>query len=119
MAEETTAPPPLAAVDDEQTDEAIELDEPAHVDPWEQEAQLPDVPDVEDEPPEPEPSRRFSLGPAAFEEAEPVVEEPEAKPEPELEEQGPLPIDTLSEQAAAATERSRARRRAPRRARRR
>ena len=38
-----------AAAVDEETDEAIDVsapEAPAHVDPWEQEAQLPDLPDV-------------------------------------------------------------------------
>jgi hypothetical protein len=83
------------------------------LDPWEQPALVPDEPvaPVEPQPepvvePEPEP-------PAA--DAEPI-EEPE---EPEPEEQGPLPIEALADQAAAALERSRARRRNLRRARRR
>jgi hypothetical protein len=121
---------------DEETDEAIELAEPeapAHVDPWEQEAQLPvvpEVPEVDEEPSVPERSGWFRRDPhvedaaaPAFEpEPEPVPElvpDPEPEPDLEFEPDEDLPVDGLAEQAAAATERSRARRRAPRRARRR
>ncbi|HEV8685716.1 MAG TPA: hypothetical protein VGQ84_00420 [Gaiellaceae bacterium] len=74
--------------------EPEEPEEPdEHVDPWEQAAEIP--------------------------EREPIAQinpEPEPEPEPEVREP---PVEALAEQAAAALDRSRARRRAPRRARRR
>jgi hypothetical protein len=51
-------------------------------------------------------------------EPEPVPE-PEPEPEPEPDDAGPPPVELVAEQANAALERSRARRRTPRRARRR
>ncbi len=110
----------------------VEPDE--RLDPWEQEAQLPDLPEEEEqivEPPRQSWFRSRPLekppeldGPEPVAEPEPEPEpEPvamvEPEPEPEPEEQGPLPVDVLNEQTAAALERSRTRRRTPRRARRR
>jgi hypothetical protein len=94
------------------------------LDPWEEEAQLPDLPEEEEQ--VVEPPRHGWFRTRANEEPEPVAEapdepepEPKPEPEPEPETQSPLPVDVLAEQAATARERSSLRRRTPRRARRR
>jgi len=124
--------PPLAAeaepVESDLPEEPVELDDteerPAEaeerLDPWEEEAQLPDLPEEEEQ--VVEPPRHGWFRSRAHEEPEPVAEapaEPEPEPEPEPETQSPLPVDVLAEQAATARERSNVRRRTPRRARRR
>ena len=128
------SPEPAAEEVDEVTDEAV-----AHVDPWEQEPSLPEEPDasepIGDEEPfeEPEPEEPFVTPapeepfvepetPSPFEqpEAPPFWEPPQGEADGSEEEvREELPVDALAEQASAALERSRARRRAPRRARRR
>jgi hypothetical protein len=125
--------PPAAEVEPVEPDlpeEPVELDdteersaEPEErLDPWEEEAQLPDLPEEEEQ--VVEPPRHGWFRSRAHEEPEPVAEapdepEPEPTPEPEPETQSPLPVDVLAEQAATARERANPRRRTPRRARRR
>jgi hypothetical protein len=109
-----------------------ELEEPdRRVDGWGQTAAVPE-PELEEPAVEPPPRHSWfrrepaptlvetepeeeELEPVAQLEPDPEPEEPEAEPE----EPGELPVEALAEQAAAALERSRARRRTPRRARRR
>jgi hypothetical protein len=132
-------PPPTAEAEPVQPEPPEESVEPAdteerpmepaeRLDPWEQEPELPDLP--EEEAQVVEPPRHSWFRSRALEEPpvepepkpEPVAEalpEPVPEPEPEPQGQGPLPVDDLAGQTAAARERSRARRRAPRRARRR
>lgn len=124
-AEEPKAPPAAGAEPVEAADTEERPGEPEQrLDPWEQEAELPDLPEEEDqavEPPRHSWFRSRALErPPGLDEPEPPEPEPEPEHEPEPEEdQGPLPVDVLAEQTAAALERSRAPRRTPRRARRR
>jgi hypothetical protein len=122
---------PSAAVQPEDAEDPADTEERLvepgeHLDPWEQEAQLPDLPEEEEQIVEP-PRRSWFRSrplekPPELDAQEPVAApepEPVATAEPEPEEQSPLPVDVLNEQTAAALERSRVRRRTPRRARRR
>jgi hypothetical protein len=120
----------------------LEPDEPeeteARLDPWEQAAEIPEpepleavvepepletLEPLEPEPqgrwfrrePEPEPETQAEAELLSMAQADPEPE-PEEKEKPELAEP---PVEALAEQAAVGLERSRARRRAPRRARRR